>query len=325
MLMAVSALTFALLDLAPGDAAVRIATRQGGAGPPDLSRIEAVRQDLGLDDAWLTRYLRWLGGAVRGDFGRSFVDGDPVNDRVWSALGPTVLLTSAGLVATLALALPLGSIVGLWPGSIAARAIRTVTAASFVVPGFLVALGGLWLFAVALDWFPSGGMSGPGEPRTVGTVLYHLALPALVLSVAGNLGTYVRVLGASVAEVAGAEHVRCATARGVAPLRRAWSHVVRNSLIPLVAQIGASISYLVGGAYAVEVVYGWPGLGRVAVAAARDQDPPLILAIVALSGVLVVAGNLVADLALGALDPRASSGRARQARRFTARRELRRA
>lgn len=307
LLVVVSAVTFALLELAPGDPALRIVTAQT-SGPPDLSQVEEVRAELGLDDPLVVRYVRWLGGVVRGDFGRSAIDGDPIAEVVVGAVVPTLLLTGTGLVISVIGAVVLGTFVGAsGPGRFATatrRAIGALTTVTVVVPTFLIALGAVWLFAVRLDWFPAGGMSDPGEPRTIGQVIRHLALPALVLGVGTNLAMLTKVLGGSIHEHRDAEFVRCARSRGVGTTAIARSHLLRTSLLPVVAQIGASMSFLVGGAYAVEVVFGWPGLGRIAVQAAQDQDTTLILAITFVSGVVVVAGNLAADLLLAVLDPR---------------------
>ncbi|MEM9612994.1 MAG: ABC transporter permease [Actinomycetota bacterium] len=307
MLLVVCALTFALLDLAPGDPALRIATSLAG-GPPDLSRVEDLRVELGLDDPLPVRFGRWLGDVVQGDFGRSAIDGSPVTERVVGALGPTLLLTGSGLLVSVLGGLLLGTTVGLLPDRGPARLVRggimAMTGVSFVVPTFLVALGGLWLFAVILGWFPAGGISDPGEPRTIASTLEHLILPAVILGVGTNLGVFTRLIAAGVEEQMDAEFVRNARSRSIGPRRIVSAHVVRTSIIPLVAQVGSSMAYLVGGAYAVEVVFGWPGLGRLAVEAAQDQDVTVILAVTVISGLVVVAGNLAADVLLGVIDPR---------------------
>ncbi|MEM8923855.1 MAG: ABC transporter permease [Actinomycetota bacterium] len=314
MLLVVCALTFALLDLAPGDPALRIATSLA-SGPPDLSRVEELREELGLDDPLPVRFGRWLGDVVQGDFGRSAVDGSPVTERVVDALGPTLLLTGSGLLVSILGGLVLGSAVGVLPDRgptrIVRRLIMALTGVSFVVPAFLVALGGLWLFAVLLGWFPAGGISAPGEPRTFTSTLEHLVLPAVILGVGTNLGVYTRLIAAGVEEQMDAEFVRNARSRSVGRPRILSAHVVRTSIIPLVAQVGSSMAYLVGGAYAVEVVFGWPGLGRMAVEAAQDQDVTVILAVTVVSGLVVVIGNLAADVLLGVLDPRVRIARSR--------------
>ena len=264
--------------------------------------------ELGLDDPLPVRFARWLRDVVQGDFGRSAIDGSPVTERVVGALGPTLLLTGSGLVVSILGGLGLGTAVGLLPDRGPARVVRrgimAGTGVSFVVPAFLVALGGLWLFAVVLDWFPAGGISAPGEPRTLASTLRHLVLPAVILGVGTNLGVFTRLIAAGVEEQLDAEFVRNARSRSIGRRRIVSAHVLRTSVIPLVAQVGSSMAYLVGGAYAVEVVFGWPGLGRLAVEAAQDQDVTVILAVTVISGLVVVAGNLTADVLLGVIDPR---------------------
>ncbi|MFV0307937.1 MAG: ABC transporter permease [Desertimonas sp.] len=307
MLLGVCALTFWLLDLSPGDPALRIATRRT-SGPPDLSQVEGLREELGLDDALPVRFVRWLGNVVQGDFGRSMIDGSPVTERVVDALGPTLLLTGSGLIVSIVGGLLLGSVAGLLPERGPARAIRgaimAATGISFVVPAFVVALGGLWWFAVAIDWLPAGGISAPGEPRTVGSTLRHLILPALTLGIGTNLGVYTRLIASGVRDQMDAEFVHNARSRSIGRRRIISGHVVRTSTIPLIAQVGSSMAYLIGGGYAVEVVFGWPGLGRMAVEAAQNQDVTVILAVTVISGLVVVIGNLAADVLLGIIDPR---------------------
>jgi len=297
-----SAGTFALFELAPGDPAVA-ALQRGAIGLPPSEQVAEMRRSMGLDDPLPVRYARWLGDAVTGDFGASHQSGRPVRDILRDVVPPTLLLMGCALLLAWTLALLLGSIAGAAPGTWRARAIGGVTVALFASPSFVVALLGLYLFCARWQLLPTGGMTDAGERVSAGQLVRHLILPVGVLAVS-YFGWYARVVEAAVAETRGAMFVQYARARGLPPGMLLRRHIMRASLVPFVAQAGASFAALIGGAYAVEVIFSWPGAGREAVRAATTRDYPVLMALVLLSGMFVLLGNLVADLIVARLDPR---------------------
>jgi peptide/nickel transport system permease protein len=219
------------------------------------------------------------------------------------------------LVISLVLAVALGTWAGLRPASWPARVVGTITTITYSVPPFIVALVALFMLAVHWQLFPAGGVAEIGDEPTPAGVALHLILPAIVLALGALFGAFTRIVAASVAEAAQSEYALAAGARGVSHPRVVTGHVLRTSLLPLVAQVGASMNAIVGGTFAVEVVFSWPGLGPAGVVAAKSQDYSVMMAIVLITGVVVVIGNLLADLTSSALDPRirAIPGRRRRA------------
>jgi peptide/nickel transport system permease protein len=302
LLVLLTAFAFALLQAAPGDPAQAVLQR-GTIGVAPREQVEAVRASLGLNDPLPVRYVRWLGGAIRGDFGTSYLSGRAVGGILWEVLPVTMLLMGSALTLAWALAIPVGLLAGVMPGTWTARGIGSVIVALLATPAFVLALLGLYLFAATWGFLPAGGIADAGEPLSVMQVGRHLILPALVLGLS-YFGWFTRTVEAAVSEARGAMFVQYARARGLprgTVLRR---HVLRCSLIPFVAQAGASLGMLVSGAYVVEAIFSWPGAGREVVRAAAGHDYPVMIALVLVSGVIVLAGNLAADLIVARLDPR---------------------
>jgi ABC-type dipeptide/oligopeptide/nickel transport system permease component len=287
-----SLIAFAILDAAPGDAAEAMV---GESASED--QLQALRAGLGLDRPLLARFIDYLAGAaLRGDLGKSLVSGRPVAQMIGERFRATLVLA----VAATALASAVGVAAGLWAarrrGSPADLAVMAGMALGLALPGFGLAMIFTLLFSLKLRLLP---VAGGGTPA-------HLVLPALTLAI--PLAAFVaRLTRASLLDAARAEYVLAAHARGV-PAGRVWSrHVLRNALVPVVTLVGLHFGHLLGGAFVVETVYGWPGLGRLIVQAVFDKDYPVILGAVLLLAVIFQVFNLAVDLAHGLLDPRVGS------------------
>ncbi len=304
LLFLLSLITFGLLVAAPGDPAQALLQASSGGAPPRPDDVARVRQNLGLDRPLPERYLQWLGNTLRGDLSVSYLRGRPVTEILRDTMPPTLALTGAALAITILAAVSLGLAAGLSPGSWLARAIGALALGLYSVPTFLIGLGGVLLFSVVWHVFPSSGMTRAGEAITIPEVAGHLVLPALVLAFGHHLAAYARLIEAAVVETRTADFVLNAEARGLPRHVVALRHVLRCSLVPFVAQVGTAIGGLLGGAYAVEVIFSWPGMGREGLKAATGHDYPVLMAIVLLTGVVVVLGNVVADLVVAWLDPR---------------------
>lgn len=304
LLVFLSVLTFGMLAVAPGDPAVAVLQGTRGGGPPRPADIARVHHNLGLDNPVYERYLRWVSDAVRGDFGISYVKGRPVSQLLRDTVPPTLVLTGTALMLTVVLAVLLGLVAGCAPGSIAARSINAGVLGLYSAPGFLVGLLGVLIFSVYWHILPSGGMTRAGYPITVFEVARHVVLPAFALALGHHLGAYLRLVEAAVVETRTSDYVLNARARGLPRRTVLLHHVLRNSLGPFVAQLGASFGSLIAGAYAIEVIFAWPGMGRAGLQAATGRDYSVLMAIVLLTGVAAVMGNLLADLVAALLDPR---------------------
>lgn len=293
VMLAVSFITFVLVDLAPGDAADLLAGESATA-----EERAAVRSDLGLDDPLPARYARYLGAAVlQGDLGRSMISGRPVAQLVADRFVYTLVLA---LTAT-ALAVAVGGFAG---GAAAARpggafdsAVMALITLGQAVPTFWVALLLTLVFGLYLDWLP---VAGSGTPL-------HLVLPAVALALPAA-AVVARLVRSSLLDVAGADFVRTAHAKGLGPAGVWGRHLLPNSLVPVMTMVGLHLAQMLGGAFIVESMFGWPGLGRLLVQAVFDRDLPVVMGAVLLFALIVQTISLLIDLAHGVLDPRIREG-----------------
>ena len=304
----IAVINFLILQLAPGDAADVLA---GEAGAADPGYVAELRQRFGLDQPLPVQLGRYLLNIARLDLGYSFRHNMPVAELIAQRLPATGLL----IVASLGIAF-LGGIV---LGATAARKVNTLTdnvisvlaLLAYATPLFWLGLMLLILFTLKLDLLPGGGMITIGAKGTViermFDVLHHLILPAATLSLF-YMATYTRLMRASMLEVFGMDYVRTARAKGISERRVVYRHVMRNAVLPMITMLGIQIGSLLGGAVVVEVVFGWPGLGRLAFEAIFQRDFNLLLGILLLSSCLVICVNLLVDIAYTRLDPRIELG-----------------
>ena len=302
IVLGVVALTFLLLHLAPGDPAVHLS---GPAATPD--QLAATRAALGLDRPLPVQFGDWLARAARGDWGRSLATGRPVTRMLAEAWPATALL----VLLSLALSYLGGVAIGLWQVRSGRRADTALTLASvtlFAMPGYWLGVMLVWLATYHWRLLPAFGATGldadflsPGAALV--DRLRHLALPLLTLTLIGAGGAARFVRGA-LFDVRGEPFVLAAEARGLAPARVLVRHLLRNALGPVVTLLGLSLPALFSGAVFVEGIFAWPGVGRVLISAVQARDYPVVMAGATVSALLVVAGNLLADLLRAAVDPR---------------------
>lgn len=296
-------MVFFLVHLMPGDPVGLISEQHLGGEGRDL-----VRQRLGLDRPLLEQYWSWLSGVARGDLGTSLRQQRPVLDIIAAALPNTLLLTVSAFLLELTVGLLVGVATARHPRRRRSRALNTGGLVLYSLPSFWLALVAILVFARNLGWLPAGGMQSPDAawlapgPRLV-DLLRHLLLPVLVLGL-GNIAVSARFTRASLARVLASDWVLAARARGIPERRLVWRHALRVASLPVITWVGYSLPRLVGGAVAVEEVFAWPGLGRVAVQALLARDYPVIMAVTAVVAVMVAVGSLLADLLARWADPR---------------------
>jgi len=297
-------LNFALLSLAPGDAAEVLAGEAGGADP---AYIERLRAQFGLDVPAPERFFNYAVKLVSFDFGYSPRYGVPISELILGRLPPTLLLMGASLVIAITLGIILGVTAARHAGKAADEVISLLSLLLYATPLFWVGLMLMLFFSVRLGWFPTGGMqdlvANPAGFAWVMDRLRHLTLPAVTLALF-FLAIYTRLVRASVIEVYTQDYVKLARAKGVSERRVAYLHVLRNALMPLVTMVGVQVGALMGGSILVESVFAWPGLGRLAFEAVASRDQNLLLSILLVSSVFVVLCNLIVDLLYLRLDPR---------------------
>lgn len=306
LLIAVLTLNFGLVHLAPGDAATAIAGASGGLTEEQLAEI---RQDYRLDQPLPVQLGSYLRDVFTGDLGYSYYNDRPVTDLILERLGPTLLLAGTALLVGLLVGSLLGVVAARRPDGLLSSVISIVSVVGFSMPAFFTGIVLVLIFAVELSWFPTSGMrsivsSGDGWGDVL-DVAHHLFLPAACLAFI-YLALYSRTARASMVEVLGADYVRTAWAKGLPERRVVMRHALRNAMLPVVTMAGLQMGALLSSAVLVEVVFDWPGLGRLAMDSIARRDTPTILGILAASSVLVVVTNVVVDLLYRVIDPRIS-------------------
>ena len=308
-------LTFLLINLAPGDPA-RLWVAPG-AGEAEL---EIARRSLGLDRPLVVQYLSWLGGFVSGDWGVSLTQQRPVVSIIGGALPYTLLLSAASLLVTYVGGILIGSVQAIRGRTAVDTGLTVSTLVIYGMPAYWLAIMLVLVFSYAsarYGWplwlrFPALGVASldadfltPTE--RVADRLRHLALPLVTLSLIGVAGTARFVRGA-VLDARSLPFVQTARAKGVSSIAVEMRHVLRNALLPIITLLGLSLPALFSGTVFVEVIFAWPGMGRVMVDAVGGRDYPVVMAITAIFASLVVVGNLLADILYGVADPRIAEG-----------------
>ena len=293
VLLGISFITFALVMLSPGDP-----VRQMLAGNEDIivsqAEIDALRHELGLDKPFIFQYLDWLGRALQGDFGFSYMVKRPVVDELLQTLPATVLLALASSVFMLAVAIPAGIYSAVKRNSVFDYVVRGLTFVGVSIPNFWMGLMLLWIFGLKLRLLPIVG----------GRVsLENLILPALTLGIV-MAAKYTRQVRAAVLEELNQDYVVGARARGMSESYTLWKEVLPNAMLPLITLFGLSFGSLLGGAAVVEIVFSWPGLGYLAVQSIIYRDFQLVQGIVLWIALMYMVINLIVDISYNHLDPR---------------------
>jgi peptide/nickel transport system permease protein len=296
VLIGVLIVVFALVQLVPGDP-VRIAL--GTRYTPEA--YEALRAASGLDRPLVTQFFSYVGSAFTGDLGVSFRNGDPVVQILLDRLPATVSLAVFGIVIALAIALPAGIWSALHEGRFSDAIVRVTSQFGVSIPDFWMGILLIALFATTLGWLPTSGYRPLFDDP--GGWFRHLVLPGLVVGLvaAAILTRYVR---SAVLEVAAMGYVRTARSKGLSPRVVTFRHTVRNALVPILTITGIQLATILGGVIVVEVVFAWPGLGRLVYNSVAARDYPVIQGAVLLMAVLFLAINLVVDLLYAVVDPR---------------------
>ena len=302
VVVGVVTLMFFLLRLAPGDPAVLL------VGPAATAeQVASQRHALGLDRPLPAQYAAWLGRFARGDWGTSIATGRPVRAMLGEAWPATVRLVGISLLLSYLLGIAVGVVQATRGGGLD-TALSVVSVALFALPGYWLGLMLVMLFTYRLRLLPAFGSAGFDADFLTGWErqadrLRHLALPLATLTLIGIGGTARFVRGAML-DVAGLPYVAIARAKGLSETRIALRHVLRNALIPVLTLLGLSLPTLFSGAVFIEAIFAWPGVGRVLVEGVQARDYPVVLAATAVSAVLVVLGNLLAELLVSWADPR---------------------
>jgi peptide/nickel transport system permease protein len=275
--------------------------------------VAELRGVLHLDDPWYLRLGAYFAGLVQGDLGTSIFQGQPVAEVIGARLGATLELAAAALLVAVSVGVVLGVVAALRRGGAVDKAIMIFAQLGVSMPVFWLGILLMLLFAVQLGWLPAIGRGAPlipalgallvGQPSPLVDSLAHLAMPALTLGLSGA-AVVSRLVRTAMLETLGQDYIRTAYAKGLTRHRVVWIHALRNALLPIVSVVGLRFGALLGGAVLTEGIFGWPGLGQLAVAAVSQRDLPLIQGIVLTFALMFALVNLLVDLVYGIIDPR---------------------
>lgn len=304
-LLLASLLSFYIIQLAPGD---YLSTLKSN---PKISpeRIEELRVQFGLGLPWIEQYKRWLWQVVtQGNFGQSFVYQRSVASLLWERIPATLLLAIASLVVTWAIAIPLGIIAAVNQNQLVDRILQVISYTGQGFPSFITALLLLILAQNLSPLFPVGGMTSINyeDLSPIGKLLdigWHMILPTIALSITSFAGLQ-RITRGELLDVLRQDYIQTARAKGLPENRVIYVHALRNAINPLITLLGFELAGLLSGAFIAEVFFNWPGLGRLILQAVTAQDLYVVMASLVMGAVMLIVGNLLADLLLKAVDPR---------------------
>jgi peptide/nickel transport system permease protein len=290
-LLALSFLIFALVSSAPGDPGEELARRR--TQDPSPAEIADAKHELHLDRPFVTQYGLWLKGAATGDLGPSFAKKRPVVDEIRDRLGATIELALAALLLVLVMAVPLGVLAAMFHRHWVDQALRVWALVFASIPGFFFGYLLIIELATNLKLLPVAGRQG----------VTSLIMPAIVVA-GGPTAVISRLLRASLLEVFSDDYVRTARSKGLNSLQVVIRHGLRNAAIPVVTYLGTVFGGLLEGVVITEIVFAWPGIGRLTVEAISQRDYPMIQAVVLMAGTVYLVVNLIVDMLYGVLDPR---------------------
>lgn len=295
VLIGITFLSFAMMRVAGSDAIIEL---YGDKGAVAQEIIDAKRAELGLDKPFLTQYLSWVGGMMRGDMGVSYVSGKDVFQTFISKLPATLLLTALSVVMTMVISIPLGVLAAVRHDKLTDYVLRFFSFVGNSLPNFFVALLLMQIFSIKLKMLPviSKGLS-----------VQSAMLPTLTLAIAMS-AKYMRQVRATVLEELNKDYVIGAKARGVRSSVVLWKSVLKSSMLTIITLLALSIGSLLGGTAIIESIFMWDGVGKLAVDAITMRDYPMIQAYVVWMAIIYVLVNLITDLLYHALDPRIRLG-----------------
>ena len=298
VLFGISGIVFVIMAMIPGDPATAIL---GSYATPE--NVEKLNRDLGLDKPMVQRYFIWLGNMLQGDFGRSFSLNRPVLDEVLDRFGATLILAGTAFVLCSIFGVAAGVISAARQYGLADKVITFTVLLGISIPSFFLGMMMILLFAVKLRWFPVSGMWPVYGARDLSTLISHLILPALVLAVVAT-GVIARLSRSAMLEVLRQDFIRTARAKGVHERSVIWRHALRAAMVSIIPVLGVQAGFVLSGAVYIEMVFQWPGVGRMLVDAILKRDILLVQGGVVFVAACYVMFNIAVDVAQGMLDPR---------------------
>jgi peptide/nickel transport system permease protein len=290
--LGISFVAFALANLTPGDPA-RVMLQRGLGRQPTGEEVAIAREELGLNDAYIVRYGRWLSGAVTGDLGTSYRTGEPVLTALLGRFPNTFQIAVLGLLGAILVALPLGILAAVWRNSALDHLSRVLALVGAAMPSYWVAYLLILVFAVRLQMLPVAGRG----------TWQHYVLPSVTLGLAAS-ASLMRLTRSEMLEVLGQDFVRTGWSKGLGARAVIVDHALRNALAPVLTVAGMRFAGLLGGAVIVETIFAWPGIGKFVLDSIFDRDYPVIQGFVVFMGTVFLLVNLAVDVGYAVLDPR---------------------
>lgn len=304
MLFALTVIVFGLAMAAPGDA---ISGNELADPNVDPEVYEQQRESLGLNEPVPVQYWGWVSSAAQGDFGDSLVfNGRSVSELIEARFANTLYLGLFSLGITLLVGIPIGIYSARHPYSLLDYGATGFGFLGLAVPNFFFGLIAIYVLSIHLGWFPAQGtLSTPGMSgfQAFSDRIHHMILPGITLGLAGT-ATYMRYMRSEVLDVLGSDYIRTARAKGMSDSNVLYKHTLRNALIPIITLMGFEIGVLLSGAVITEQVFQYPGLGTLFLSSVMNRDFPVVMAIALILGILILIGNLLADILYSIIDPR---------------------
>lgn len=301
-LFILSILIFILAKLMPGDPFTGLITPQ-----TDPAMLEELRRKAGFYDPWHIQYIRWLKNAFQGNFGMSYTYKIPVSKLIGERAVNTFVLSLLSAILTYSIAIPLGMLAGRYQNSKLDKIVTFYNYVSYAIPTFVLSLLMLWIFGYTLGWFPTTGSVSLGV--TKGTFeyyidkLHHIMLPAITYALLATTGT-IQYLRNEVIDAKNLDYVKTARSKGV-PENKVYSkHIFRNSILPIAAFFGYTITGLLGGSIFIEKIFSYPGMGGLFISSIIVRDYSVVTSLILLFGFLTLVGGLLSDIILSIVDPR---------------------
>ena len=304
VLILVSIFSFFIIQASPGDP-IDNYVRPGMTE----EQIEDIKEEYELDGSMAQQYFRWMSHIMRGDLGTSIHQNRPVVDIIAERLPATLMLMGTALAFSLMIAIPLGLWAGLRKNKRSDNIISLISYLGISIPPFWLAMIGIILFSLKLHLLPSGGMHTVNV-NTAADLLWHMILPAFVLSL-NKMAIFTRYIRSNTISQLEEDYVQTAMAKGTGKRKILFRHVLKNCLLPIITLAGINIAGLVCGSFVVETIFSWPGIGRLAMDAVGNRDFPLIMGYTMFSCIILIFGNLIADVLYAVADPRIRQGMGR--------------
>ena len=309
-LIVISVLSFLLITLPPGSALdAEISALRAQGGNLSQQQIEDLIRQYGVNDPWYVQYQKWITGVFHGDFGESFTYHQPVNTLIGSRIVFSIILTVSALIFSWVVAIPIGVYSATHRYNLPDKAITVVQFVGVAIPEFLLALLVLVFTAMVLGWDVGGLFSpqyqdAPWSTNKLVDLLKHIWIPILVIA-AGSTAWLSRVMRANLLDVVNQQYVTTARAKGVKESRVIWKHAVRNAINPLIMALGTALPALISGEAIIGIVLNLPTTGPLFINALRNQDMYLAVTLLMFMSLLLIVGNMLADVLLAWVDPRA--------------------